>query len=228
MRNRGDPGTLEGGAIRSLRLVKGARKSNDDAASWRSDPDVRTMERLSAGDLDAFQSLYNKYSVAVTRFAYGYLHSAHRAEEVSQTVFLQIFRTRERYRPKARFATFLYRITTNFCLNEIRRFDHSRVEALEAPDAPDTKGHRRVHASRWADNHSPGPVRSLAGREAITELGKVLRRLPSNQRTALLLSRVDGLTHREVAENMDSSTASVKSLVFRATATLKKDLADVL
>ena len=78
------------------------------------------------------------------------------------------------------------------------------------------------------DTDSPGPAQRLACREAATEIIKVLKRLPSDQRRALLLSRVDGFSYREVADSLDSSIGGVKSLIYRATAPLRRDLAEIL
>jgi RNA polymerase sigma-70 factor (ECF subfamily) len=215
-----------GSAIPSLRLVEVAEKPNEDATFWRMDPDVVTMERLRDGDVEAFQVLFVKYSRAIAKFAYCFLRSRDRAEEVAQSVFLNLFRARERYQPKARFATFLYQIATNLCLNELRRFDYSgKIESLDVTDDPDGSS---FADHRLVDTHSPGPAQRLACREAATEIIKVLKRLPSNQRRALLLSRVDGFSYREVANSLDSSTGAVKSLIFRAAATLRRDLAEIL
>ena len=196
--------------------------ANADATRWRSDPDVLTMERLRDGETDAFQVLFNKHHEAIARFADRFLHSRDRAEEVAQTVFLRLFRARKRYRPTARFTTFLYRIARNVCLNELRRFERSmELESLDAKIA-----------DRWSlvdllpDTKSPGLVQRLVCREEATEMMEVLNRLPSNQRSALLLKRVEGFSLRDVADSLETSTDAVKSLIFRATATLRRDLAE--
>ena len=214
-------------AVPSLRLVEVAEKSNDDAAPWRVDPNVATMERLRDGDMEAFQVLFNKYSGAIGNFAYRFLGSRDRAEEVAQTVFLRLFQARKRYQPKARFATFLYRITINLCLNELRRVDYSgKIESLDVAD--DSNGNGSSLADRLIDIDSPGPAQRLAFREAVTQVTEVLKRLPSNQRMALLLSRIDGLSYQEIADSLDTSIGAVKSLIYRATAALRRDLAEIL
>jgi RNA polymerase sigma-70 factor, ECF subfamily len=196
--------------------------ANVDATRWRSDPDVLTMERLRDGETDAFQVLFSKYHDAIARFADRFLHSSDRADEVAQTVFLRLFHARRRYRPTARFTTFLYRIATNVCLNEIRRFDRSKeFESLDAKTAGGSSFLDQV-----VDASSPGPVQWLVCREAATEMIEVLERLPSKQRRALLLKRVEGYSLRDVADSLETSTDAVKSLIFRATATLRRELAE--
>jgi RNA polymerase sigma-70 factor (ECF subfamily) len=203
------------------------QRSKSDAASCRADPDVVAMERVRDGDTDAFQVLFSKYSSAIVKFAYRFLGSRDRAEEVAQTAFLQLYRARKRYQPKARFATYLYRIAANLCLNELRRFEYSgKIESLDTSDGPDLDS--TSFADRLPDHDSPGPADRLVCREVATEVKKVLEQLPPNQRMALLLSRVDGFSYEEVADSLDTSVSAVKSLVFRATATLRRDLAELL
>src|ERR1043166_5035998 len=84
-------------AIPSLPL---ADAPSDDGASWRRDPNVVTMERLRDGDMEAFRVLFLKYNGAIADFAYGFLRSRGPAEEIAQTVFLNLFRARENYRPR--------------------------------------------------------------------------------------------------------------------------------
>ena len=201
-----------------------AEIANDGNARWRSDPDVLMMERLREGEMEAFQVLYRKYHDAIARFAVRFLRSRDRGDEIAQVVFLRLFRARERYRPTARFATFLYRIAKNTCLNELRRIQ--RAGEVESLDIGNPGGPSFI--DQVADMVSPNPVHRLVYREAATEMIEVLGRLPENQRRALLLRRLDGFSYREIADSLDSSTSAVKSLVFRATATLRRDLAEAL
>ena len=202
-------------------------RPKSDPAAWHADPDVVLMERVRDGEMEAFQVLFSKYSGALVKFAYRFLGSRDRAEEVAQTAFLQLFRARKRYKPKARFATFLYRIASNLCLNELRRFDYSgKIDSLDIPEDPDSAG--ASYAERLPDPDTPGPAQRLVCREIAAEVKKVLKDLPPNQRMALLLSRVDGFSYQEVAESLDTSVSAVKSLIFRATATLRRDLGEIL
>ncbi len=175
------------------------------------DSDIQLMLQTKNGDPAAFSELFERYAKRLVGFAYGIIHNRWRAEELVQDAFLQIYRARDRYYPKARFSTYLYRVVTNNCLNEIRRRDHEKsVPEDSRPLAADT---------------APGPEHLVMDREIVTKVGKVLfEELPAKQRAALLLSRVDGLDHREVATCLGVSEYSVKSLVFRATRTLRDHL----
>src|SRR5258706_11001664 len=86
-----------------------------------SDPDVQLMLRFRAGDASAFRELFEKHGKAIVNFAYNFVGSRPRAEELAQDVFLHVYRAGPRYEPQAKFTTWLYRIATNACLNEMRR-----------------------------------------------------------------------------------------------------------
>jgi RNA polymerase sigma-70 factor (ECF subfamily) len=192
---------------------------------WRSDPDVDLMQRVRDGDTVAFRELFAKHSEAVVNFAYRFVNSRPRAEELAQDAFLQIYRARGRYQAKARFTTYLYRVATNLCLNELRRFDYQgKTEPLEGrPLENGEEGTREL-----ADTSLPEVEDLLAGIETGAKIKKVLDKLPPNQKSALLLSRVEGLSYQEVAECLETTESAVKSLIFRATQTLREQLADLL
>lgn len=190
-----------------------------------SDPDVQLMLRFRAGDEGAFRELFEKHSRAIVNFAYNFVGNRSRAEELAQDVFLQVYRAGARYEANARFTTWLYRIATNACLNEVRRPERRyRTRPLE--HEPDDPG-ERAEISLPDPTALPGES-ALAGRELEARIREVLDTLPDNQRAALVLSRVDGLSYREVADALECSESAVKSLVFRATATLRRELEDYL
>jgi RNA polymerase sigma-70 factor, ECF subfamily len=192
---------------------------------WRDDPDVNLMQRVRDGDTVAFRELFAKYSEAVVNFAYRFVNNRPRAEELAQDAFLQIYRARGRYEAKARFTTYLYRVVTNLCLNELRRFEYQgKTEPLEGrPLENGEEGSREL-----ADKSLPEVEDLLAGLETGAKIKKVLDKLPPNQKSALLLSRVEGLSYQEVAECLETTESAVKSLIFRATQVLREELADLL
>lgn len=190
-----------------------------------SDPNVQLMLRVRAGDAEAFRELFEKYSRAIVNFAYHFVENRQRAEEIAQDVFLQIYRAAGRYEPTAKFTTWLYRIATNACLNEVRRPEHRHPKRpLEYPEDDDRKRAEIAFADPTA---VPGDS-ALAGRELEAKIHEVLEDMPPNQRAALLMSRVDGLSYLEVADALETTESAVKSLVFRATATMRKELAEFL
>jgi len=190
-----------------------------------SDPDVQLMLRVRAGDGEAFRELFEKHSRAIVNFAYQFVGSRQRAEEIAQDVFLQIYRAAGRYEPNAKFTTWLYRIATNACLNEVRRPEH-RHPRRPLEHEPDDERKRAEIA--YADPAAVPGDSALAGRQLEAKIQAVLAELPANQRAALLMSRTEGMSYAEVAGALETTESAVKSLVFRATATMRKELAEFL
>ncbi len=194
-------------------------------AGAAADPDVALMLRLQAGDQAAFQDLFRKFSPRVVQYARRLVGSEARAEEVTQDVFVQVFRFRHRYRPESRFSTWLFTIATNLCLNEIRRPERRLRVDLWKPRGDDDD---RREGPQLADPAAITPEQGASSRELTRQLEAAVGELPPKQRAALLLSRVDGLAYRDVAEALGCTEGAVKALLFRATQSLKKTLREYL
>jgi RNA polymerase sigma-70 factor (ECF subfamily) len=172
--------------------------------------DVRLMLRFRDGDEEAFRQLFHKFSNRIVNYAFRFLGSRARAEEISQEVFLSVFKARKRYRPESEFSTWLFRITHNACLNEMRRNGYKAEVPMED--------------GRWVDPGVPGAESSFVGKEIRKRTWEVLQSLPENQRSAVILTRMEGLSYGEVAGVLECSLPAVKSLVFRATQALRDGL----
>lgn len=182
------------------------------------------MLRVQQGDQSAFPLLFQRFGPRILQYTRRLLGHEARAEELTQDVFVQVYRFRTRYRPESRLSTWIFTIATNLCLNELRRPErqlrvdlwekHGDDEMREGPPLPDP-------AART-------PEEGAASRELARALEQAVRELPPKQRAALLLSRVDGLAYRDVAEALGSTEGAVKALLFRATHGLKDRLRDFL
>jgi RNA polymerase sigma-70 factor (ECF subfamily) len=194
-------------------------------AGAAADPDVALMLRVQGGDEAAFQELFRKFSPRVLQYARRFVGSDAQAEEVTQDVFVQIFRFRYRYRPQSRLSTWVFTIATNLCLNELRRPErHLRVDIWDRRG--DTE--ERREGPQLPDPDARTPEEGAAARELARRLEVAVGALPPKQRAALLLSRVDGLAYRDVADALGCTEGAVKALLFRATQSLKKTLRDHL
>jgi RNA polymerase sigma-70 factor (ECF subfamily) len=189
-----------------------------------ADPDVALMLRVQAGDQAAFQELFRKFSPRILKFARRLVGNDARAEEVTQDVFLQVFRFRDRYRPESRLSTWLFTITTNFCLNDLRRPERRlRVDLWDDRGTED-----RSEGPSLPDPDAITPEEGASSRELAQQLDAAIAALPPKQRAAILLSRFDGLEYRDVAAALGCTEGAVKALVFRATQSLKQTLKDYL
>ncbi len=188
--------------------------------SFETDPDSQLMLRVKHGDMDAFESLVEKFKQPVMGLVYRTLRDADEAEDIAQAVFIQVYKSRDRYQPSARFSTWLFTIARNFCLNEIRRRVRHPADALDQPlnDSDDTVGTLIPDATV----RDAGDL-SLSG-ELTRKVDEAVRDLPELQRTALLLCREGDVSYDEIAEVLGTSLSATKSLIHRARETLKARL----
>jgi RNA polymerase sigma-70 factor (ECF subfamily) len=183
----------------------------------QEDADVQLMLAVQRGDMVAFRRLFDKHIAGVVGYANHLVGSPGRAEELAQDVFLQVYRKRSRYVPRARFKTWLYRMVTNACLSELRRRDPAlRRRVGGHADATDA----RLDAAAVERSSEE----ALLTQEAVDRMRVALAKLPSMQRGALLLARGEGFSYEEVAQALSCSVAAVKSLIHRATLALRQQL----
>lgn len=186
------------------------------------DPDVQLMLAVQRSDDEAaFEALFKKYIRQVAGFAVSFVGSRARAEEIAQEAFVQVYRARRGYRPRARFATWLYRIVTNLCVSEVRRAEHraSRVD----PAGGDER-RRASDPELLPDGSARSSEEDLLVQEDVGRMRRLVERLPEQQRAAVLLARVEGLSYEEVARSLGCSVSAVKSLIHRATVSLRDGL----
>ncbi len=185
-----------------------------------SDPDAVLMLRVKRGDRAAFTELVERYRQPLFNFIFRTLRDETETEDVAQTVFLQVYKSRARYERTAKFSTWLFTIARNLCLNEIRRRSRHPAESLEETHAE----HEDQPLRQYEDKKMLLPTdRALHG-ELARKIEEALDELPEAQRTAILLCRQDELSYEEIAEVLDCSLSATKSLIHRGRETLKEKL----
>ena len=187
----------------------------------RNDPDVALMLRVKEGDLSAYEMLVEQFKQPVMNLLHRLIGDPDEAEDIAQNVFLQVWKTRERYEPASKFTTWLFTIARNLGLNEIRRRARHPADSLDEP-RPDNDGQpiRIVE-----DSTSSIPADASLSAELRAKVEEALMDLPEKQRTALMLCRDGGVSYEEIAEVLGGiSLTAVKSIIFRGRAVLKNRL----
>ena len=178
------------------------------------------MLRIKRGDRDAFAELVDAWQQPVLNFVTRTLRDPDEAEDVAQSVFVQIYRARDRYEPTARFTAWLFTIARNCCLNELRRRSRHRTESLDAP-ALDPENEA---APQFADPRGRTPDELALVDELELKVEAAVADLPETQRTALLLFQREELPYEDIAKILGVSLSATKSLIHRARETLKQRL----
>ena len=185
------------------------RKSRaGSAAAWRKDPEVRLMLRVRDGDESAFAELEACYRTRVLGWFCRRLGDRAEAEDLTQEVFLRLYRARAGYQPRARFATWVYHITQNVARNALRSRRRRPCVYLDA--AASETG--QLEANRPAAGDSPSRPLERA------ELAGVVR-------AAVELHQFEDWTYTEVAAELDMTPKAAKSLLYRARNQLRTALA---
>ena len=184
------------------------------------DPDAVLMLRVKRGNREAFAELVDKYKQPVMNFVYRSLRDETEAEDLAQNVFLQVYKSRSRYKQTAKFSTWLFTIARNLCLNELRRRSRHPAESIEETHANNEDQPQR----QYEDKSQMAPPEKLLHGELAQKIEEALAALPENQRTAILLCRQDELSYEEIAEILGCSLSATKSLIHRGRETLKEKL----
>lgn len=181
------------------------------------------MLAFQAGDDSAFDEIVDHYRASVRSFLLRYLNDGHRCDDLTQEVFLRVYRSRRRYQPTAGFRTWVFTIATRLALNEIRSVRRRRRVIADPGQEADVP-----LADRSPDPRTESPARRLEREELAEVLDALIEKLPANQRAALILHRVEKLPYRDVAEALGVSPLAVKSLLMRARTTLRERLGPYL
>ena len=183
------------------------------------------MLTMKRGDVDALTPLIARWQQPVINFIHRMLPDVEEAEDLAQNVFIQLWRTADRYEPAAKFTTFLFTIARNLCLNEIRRRKRHPADRLDAPVAGDDG----EELGRQYGDHTQMPADSeLERKELFSKVDEAVADLPEKQRLALALCRDGELSYDEIAGVLELSIPATKSLIFRAREVLRTRLKSYL
>ncbi len=187
--------------------------------TYLADIDVQLMLEFQKGDKVSFEKLMDKYYKRVMNLVYRFVDDKDIAEDLTQDVFIKVYNNAHLYKPKAKFQTWLYQITKNTCLNELRRRKHP---AVSLDKTFEVKGNPLKQ--ELADTKSLNPGETIDQKEIALVIKEAIASLPENQRMAVTLRRYEQLSYNDIAQTMNCSTASVKSLLSRAKLNLKEKL----
>ena len=182
--------------------------------------DVRLMRLVGRGDTSAFEELIARHQALVAGTVARMLGSNSDVEDIAQQVFIRLWKSARRYVPRAKFTTWLLKITRNLVFNELRRTKrHAHVPLQSEPGAADPP---------VKDEMNLAPDASLLELELQRTIEEAILQLPETQRLALVLRRYEQLSYEQIAEILNLSVPAVKSVLFRARTELRSRLSRYL
>jgi RNA polymerase sigma-70 factor (ECF subfamily) len=213
----GEP--LPGNAFTAGTVTAGMVK-NAGTLSW-SEVDSREaalIRRCTAGDELACSELVAEHQRMVFTLSLNLLRDRDEALDLSQEVFLRVFRTLSSFRGQSALRTWIYRIVINQARNRQRWWRRRHRANQVSLDE---------HLQQCGELESSGtvlPDRALASKETAEKIWRALDTLPFDQRTALILREIDGLRYEEIAFSLGVAVGTVKSRLTRARQSLRAEL----
>lgn len=190
-------------------------------APVRRESDINELEllaKVAQGDRTAFKALFDSHSSYVYNVCYRMLGNAADAEEISQDVFLTLWQKAKSVRGDAKISTWLHRVAINKSINHRKRGGvFSRIKQIMSIDTEEVSLAEQLPAPE-----AERPDMKLETREAGEQLASLMAELPDRQREIYLLHKLEGLSYKEISEEMELSLSSVESLMHRAKQNLQK------
>ncbi|WP_422133535.1 RNA polymerase sigma factor RpoE [Endozoicomonas sp. ALD040] len=184
--------------------------------------DKQLVERVQKGDKAAFDMLVLKYQHRVLGLVGSYITDYQEVQDVAQETFIKAYRAIDKFRGDSSFYTWLYRIAVNTAKNHLvsrgRKIPESEIDVHDADFLDTTTSLRMVDT----------PERNLYRDEIERVIHDVIRRLPDELRTAVVLREFDGLSYDEIANVMDCPVGTVRSRIFRAREAIDKEVEPLL
>lgn len=174
------------------------------------------IKEAQKGNLEAFGSLIEQHERLVYNIAYRMFSNPEDVKDISQEVFLKVYRYLGKFDGKASFSTWLYRIAVNTCIDELRKRQGKETISL---DMENDNGESTLK-SQYADN-SPGVEEQIISNEGFDRLKKAMNKLSYEHKTVITLRDIEGLSYSEISEITEVSQGTVKSRLARARKALK-------
>jgi RNA polymerase sigma-70 factor (ECF subfamily) len=189
--------------------------------------DENLMMRFQAGDRLAFASLVARHKTPVFNFILRQVRERPVAEDLTQDVFVRVVQSASTFKHEARFATWMYAIARNLCVDHVRRHSHRRVASLEQPVARDGEERGATLAERVADGRPEASAeRVLVNADIADRVNRAVEALPAEQREVFLLRQVARVPFKDIARMTGVPENTVKSRMRYALERLQEALAE--
>jgi RNA polymerase sigma-70 factor, ECF subfamily len=196
-----------------------------DARAQQRTEDDDLIREAQRGDREAFDSLVRRYDQSVLRLALHMLGNEQDAQDVHQEAFLKAYRHLGNFRFECSFYTWLYRIVTNLCLDQMRRRKSRREDPATVIDA--SGGEMDLLSNVTDDRSMANPGRELDRKMMGARILSALDQLTPRERTVFELKHYQGLKLRTIGEMLHTTEETAKNTLFRATRKLRSNLAEL-
>jgi RNA polymerase sigma factor (sigma-70 family) len=178
----------------------------------QEDSDLALVQALQEGDDLALNALMDRHRDGLFRFVFRHIPNEADALELTEEVFVRAYFNIRKFKPTAKFVTWIYHIAINLCRDHARSRAYRYSQKTVSADAP-------VHENEeprqlWSADR--GPAQEAVGREELSALEQAIHELPDEFKNSLVLTALEGLSHAEAAETLGLSEKAVGMRVYRA------------
>ncbi|NLY43522.1 MAG: sigma-70 family RNA polymerase sigma factor [Clostridiaceae bacterium] len=177
------------------------------------------IQKCKNGDVEAFEQLIESYQKKVFGIAFRMLGNTEDASDVAQEVFLKVFKSITNFKEESSLSTWIYRIATNVCLDEIRKRKKATVVSINS-----TIQLEDGEIDMQVEDQGPHPDEIVERKELENEVKKAIERLNNEHKIVIILRDIQGLSYDEIADILQCSLGTVKSRINRARNSLKNIL----
>jgi len=178
-------------------------------ADYTEYSDETLIEKAKKSDLEAFKIIVERYQTRVISVAYGIVHNEDDAKDISQDVFVKVYKSLDNFQGNSRFYTWLYRITVNMAIDYNRKI--KRKQAMEYNDDINVKTELPL-----ADSKQALPDKYIYDKEIYGKLQEAIENLSEEQKKTFILREMEDLSYQEIADIMKCSVGTVMSRLYYA------------
>lgn len=183
--------------------------------------DEELMAQAQAGDIGAFEQLFDRYKQRIANFVFQFVGEHHAAEDVTQQVFIKIYQKLDRYQPKGKVSSWFYRIAANQAKDELRKVKRRPTVSLSTPVGSEEDGTKELGDFVLEDERQR-PDHLLREKELLESIKQGLASMKPKYKEAILLCDYEGLSYEEAAEVMGITKTNVSAILCRARKKLQK------
>jgi RNA polymerase sigma factor (sigma-70 family) len=176
------------------------------------DPDLALVQALQAGEDRALETLIHRHQNGVFRFVFRHISNEADAIELTEEAFIRAYFNIGKFRPRAKFVTWLYHIALNLCRDHARSRLYRHTAQTISTDVPveENKGQKQLISNQR------GPDKTAEDREKLKAIDKAISELPQELKSPLLLTALEGLSQIETGQLLGISAKAVETKVYRA------------
>ncbi|SHJ21431.1 RNA polymerase, sigma-24 subunit, RpoE [Geosporobacter subterraneus DSM 17957] len=184
-----------------------------------TDLERQLIEKSQQGDIESFELLIKEYQKLAFNIAYRMLGNTEDAADATQDAMIKVYKSINSFKGNSSFSTWLYRIVTNTCLDELRKRKKDKTLSYDRGiETEEGTLEREIPDTRNI------PEEAVERKEQLQDLVEAINRLPEQHKTVIVLRDIKGFSYEQIAEILDCSQGTIKSRISRARMALKENM----